>query len=177
MEVSALDRARRVRLLTCDVDGVLTDGKVYVDEHGGEVKGFSVLDGLGLKLLARAGIAIAWITGSNSPAIAHRARMLGIEHVLLGAGDKLELWTAFRRKLAIPETECAHIGDDLPDLPVLRVCGFAVTVPHAPALVREHAHYVTDREGGAGAVRELADLILVAQGKEAVALSSPMPAN
>ena len=170
MEMSALDRARRVRLLTCDVDGVLTDGKIYVNEHGGETKAFSVLDGLGLKLLVRAGIAVAWITGSNAPAVEHRARMLGVEHVLLDAGDKLASWTALCRELAIPDAECAHIGDDLPDLPILRVCGFAVAVPHAPALVREHAHYVTDRDGGSGAVRELAELILAAQGKEIAAL-------
>lgn len=175
MEMSALDRARRVRLLTCDVDGVLTDGKIYVNEHGFETKAFSVLDGVGLKLLARAGIAVAWITGSNAPAVGHRARMLGVEHVLLDAGDKLASWTALRRELAIPDAECAHIGDDLPDLPILRVCGFAVAVPHAPAVVREQAHYVTDRDGGTGAVRELAELILAAQGKGTEAREWPDP--
>ena len=165
MPTDALARARRVRLLTCDVDGVLTDGRIYVDDHGHETKAFSALDGLGIGLLLRAGITVAWITGSTAQAVTHRARNLNVAHVVLGAADKYAPWEALRTQLGLAAADCAHIGDDLPDLAIFRACGFAVTVPHAPAVVREHAQYVTARDGGAGAVRELADLILAAQGK------------
>lgn len=164
MPTDALVRARRVRLLTCDVDGVLTDGRIYVDDHGDETKAFSALDGVGINLLRRAGIEVAWITGSDAPAVTHRARRLGVAHVLLDVADKLAAWQDLRARLGLAPDDCAHIGDDLPDVPVFQACGFAVTVPHAPATVREHAHYVTAREGGQGAVRELAELILAAQG-------------
>ncbi|MBK9115708.1 MAG: HAD hydrolase family protein [Betaproteobacteria bacterium] len=164
MGTDALARARRVRLLTCDVDGVLTDGRIYVDDHGHEMKAFSALDGVGLHLLARAGIAVAWITGSAAPAVMHRARRLGVVHVIVDASDKLTAWNGLRHKLSFAPDVCAHMGDDLPDVPVFEACGFAVTVPHAPATVRERAHHVTARDGGSGAVRELAELILAAQG-------------
>ena len=159
------DRARRVRLLTCDVDGVLTDGRIYVDDRGHEFKAFSALDGVALNLLARAGIVVAWITGSAAPAITHRAQQLRIPHVVLDAHDKLTPWERLRGELGLAVEQCAHIGDDLPDIPVLARCGLAATVPHAPAAVQAHAHYVTARDGGSGAVRELADLILDAQGR------------
>jgi 3-deoxy-D-manno-octulosonate 8-phosphate phosphatase (KDO 8-P phosphatase) len=165
MPTETLARARRVRFLTCDVDGVLTDGKIYVDDLGHEMKAFSALDGLGIRLLARAGIAVAWITGSSAPAVTHRARLLDVKHVVLDASDKLTAWEALRTQLGFAPDQCAHIGDDLPDVPVFHACGFAIAVPHAPAAVREHAHYITAREGGAGAVRELAELILAAQGQ------------
>jgi 3-deoxy-D-manno-octulosonate 8-phosphate phosphatase (KDO 8-P phosphatase) len=156
-------RARRIRLLSCDVDGVLTDGRIYVDDHGHEFKAFSALDGVAVHLLARAGIVVAWITGSAAPAVAHRAQQLRIPHLVLDAHDKLTPWEKLRAELGFAPEQCAHIGDDLPDVPVLAACGLAVTVPHAPAAVRAHAHYVTTREGGSGAVRELADLLLAAQ--------------
>ena len=165
MPTEVLARARGVRLLTCDVDGVLTDGRIFVDDLGHETKAFSALDGVGMHLLGRAGIAVAWITGSAAPAVEHRARRLKVPYVMLDIADKLTAWNALREKLGIAPEACAHIGDDLPDVPVMQACGFAVTVPHAPAAVREHAHYVTAREGGQGAVRELAELILAAQGQ------------
>jgi len=165
MPTDVLVRARRVRLLTCDVDGVLTDGRIYVDDHGHETKAYSALDGVGIGLLQRAGITVAWITGSSAPAVTHRARRCNVAHVVLGAAEKHAPWDALRTQLGLQAGECAHIGDDLPDLAIFHACGFAVTVPHAPPAVREHAQYVTARDGGAGAVRELADLILAAQGK------------
>jgi 3-deoxy-D-manno-octulosonate 8-phosphate phosphatase (KDO 8-P phosphatase) len=165
MATDAMIRARNVRFLTCDVDGVLTDARIYVDDLGHETKAFSALDGVGMHLLGSAGIVVAWITGSSAPAVEHRARRLKVPHVLLDVADKLEAWHALRERLGFAPQACAHIGDDLPDVPVMRACGFAATVPHAPAAVREHAHYVTAREGGAGAVRELAELILAAQGR------------
>lgn len=161
----ALARARGIRFVSCDVDGVLTDARIYVDDRGQEMKAFCALDGVAMHLLHAAGIEVAWITGSSAPAVAHRAERLKVRHVLLDVADKLPAWNTLRETLGVAAEACAHIGDDLPDVPVMRACGFAVTVPHAPAAVREHAHYVTTREGGEGAVRELVDFILAAQGR------------
>ena len=161
---AALRLARGIRLLTCDVDGVLTDGRIYVDDDGRETKSFNALDGVGMKMLMRAGITVAWITGSSAPAVMHRARALGVARIAQGAEDKITAWEALRNELALPPAACAHIGDDLPDVPVLLRCGLAVSVPHAPPIVRARAHFVTRRDGGRGAVRELCELILAAQG-------------
>ena len=162
-------RARRIRLVTLDVDGVLTDGRIYVDDDGREFKAYSALDGQGIKMLQHAGIEVAWISGSVAPSIRHRAGHLGVAHVVLGASYKAAPWEALRASIGVAAEACAHIGDDLPDVPLLAACGFAVTVPHAPESVRRHAHYVTRREGGAGAVREVAELILAAQDRLAAA--------
>ena len=156
-------RARGIRLLTCDVDGVLTDGRIYYLDDGTELKSFHCLDGVGLKMLAHAGVAVAWITGSSAPAVAHRARALGITRLVQGTEDKLAPWETMRRELGLEPSACAHIGDDLPDLPIFTRCGLAVCVPHTPLPVRERAHYVTRADGGCGAVREVCDLILAAQ--------------
>jgi 3-deoxy-D-manno-octulosonate 8-phosphate phosphatase (KDO 8-P phosphatase) len=165
MDAELAARARRVRFLSCDVDGVLTDGRIYVDDRGREFKAYSALDGVAINLLARAGIVVAWITGSAAPSVTHRAQQLRVPHVVLDAHDKMTPWQRLRGELGLAADQCAHIGDDLPDIPLLEVCGLAATVPHAPAAVRAHAHYVTARDGGMGAVRELADLILAAQGR------------
>jgi 3-deoxy-D-manno-octulosonate 8-phosphate phosphatase (KDO 8-P phosphatase) len=156
--------ARGIRLLTCDVDGVLTDGRIYVGDDGRESKAFNALDGVGLKMLMRAGLTVAWITGSSAPAVMHRARALGVARIVQGADDKLTPWEALRSELGLPAAACAHVGDDLPDVPVFVRCGLAVAVPHAPPSVRARAHFVTERDGGKGAVRELCELILAAQG-------------
>jgi len=156
-------RARRIRLLSCDVDGVLTDGKLYYADDGSELKVFSTLDGLGLKMLHESGVVVAWITGSSTPAVTRRARHLGVAHVILGAENKLVPWERLRNGLGFTPEECAHIGDDLPDLPLLARCGLAFTVPHAPEPIRRQAHYVTHAEGGDGAVREVCELILAAR--------------
>jgi 3-deoxy-D-manno-octulosonate 8-phosphate phosphatase (KDO 8-P phosphatase) len=153
-------RARRVRLLSCDVDGVLTDGRIMYCDNGSEIKSFSCLDGVGIKLLQDSGAVVAWITGSSAPSVTIRARVLGVTHVVLGAANKLEPWEQLRRQLNFAPEQCAHIGDDLPDLPILLRCGLAVSVP-----MQQHAHYVTRAHGGGGAVRELCELILSAQGE------------
>jgi 3-deoxy-D-manno-octulosonate 8-phosphate phosphatase (KDO 8-P phosphatase) len=158
-------RARRVRLLTCDVDGVLTDGRIYVAEDGGETKAYSSLDGLGLKWLDRSGVTVAWITGSDAPAVARRAAVLGVKHVYQGSQDKLGVWERLCADLSLDPVECAHIGDDFPDLALIIRCGLGATVPHAPEPLKRRAHYVTRLAGGKGAVRELCELILTAQGK------------
>ena len=118
-----------------------------------------------MKWLERSGIAVAWITGSTAPAVARRAATLGVRRVFQGAENKLEVWDRLRAELALDPAECAHIGDDFPDLAVIARCGLGASVPGAPEPVRRRAHYVTRSEGGAGAVRELAELILAAQGK------------
>lgn len=158
-----IERARVVRLLTCDVDGVLTDGRIVIDDTGRESKAFHALDGVGFKRLAAAGVTVAWITGSASASVEHRARMLGIADLVRGADDKLPAWERLRTSLGLEPAQCAHIGDDIPDLPVLLACGLAASVPGAPDEVRRHAHYVTRRAGGHGAARELADLIVAAR--------------
>jgi 3-deoxy-D-manno-octulosonate 8-phosphate phosphatase (KDO 8-P phosphatase) len=118
-----------------------------------------------MKLLHEAGIVVAWITGSSAASVTRRARHLGIAHVVLGADNKLGPWERLRQELGIAAEHCAHIGDDLPDLPLLARCGLAATVPHAPEPIRRHAHYVTRAAGGAGAVREVCELILAAKGE------------
>ena len=164
MEDALTQRARGIRLLTCDVDGVLTDGRIYVGDDGRESKAFNALDGVGLRMLMSAGVTVAWITGSSAPAVMHRARSLGIARIVQGAEDKLAPWEAIHSELGLPAAACAHVGDDLPDVPVFVRCGLAVAVPHAPPSVRARAHFVTERDGGMGAVRELCELILAAQG-------------
>jgi len=159
-----MHQARGIRLLTCDVDGVLTDGRIYIGDDGRESKAFNALDGVGLKMLMRAGLTVAWITGSSAPAVMHRARSLGVARIVQGAEDKLTPWEALRSELGLPAAACAHVGDDLPDVAVFVRCGLAVAVPHAPPSVRARAHFVTERDGGKGAVRELCELILAAQG-------------
>jgi 3-deoxy-D-manno-octulosonate 8-phosphate phosphatase (KDO 8-P phosphatase) len=161
---AALDRARGVRLMAFDVDGVLTDGALYLTDGGEEMKGFHTLDGLGLKLLAGAGIELALITGRSSRVVAQRAAELGIARLFQGADDKLAVLERLRGELGFAMSACGYMGDDLPDLPLLVRCGFAATVPDAPEAVRARAHYVSRRPGGRGAVREVCEVILAARG-------------
>jgi 3-deoxy-D-manno-octulosonate 8-phosphate phosphatase (KDO 8-P phosphatase) len=164
MDEALRARAAAIRFLTCDVDGVLTDGSVYIDDEGRESKAFNARDGLGLKMLMRMGIGVAFITGSNAPAVMHRAQALGVSRVTLGADDKLTAWEALRKEAGLSDSACAHIGDDLPDVPVFLRCGLAIAVPDAPPRVAARAHLVTANTGGKGAVREVCELILDAHG-------------
>jgi 3-deoxy-D-manno-octulosonate 8-phosphate phosphatase (KDO 8-P phosphatase) len=165
-------RARGIRLLTLDVDGVLTDSRIYVDDQGREFKAFSALDGLGMKMAMHAGIHVAWITGSRAPVVTHRARQLGVHHVVLGAENKVTPWEKLREELGLPPAACAHVGDDLPDVPLFARCGLGIAVPGAPAAVKARAHHVTERAGGHGAVREVCELLLAAQGALAPELAA-----
>ena len=158
------ERARAVRLLVLDADGVLTNGLLYYGDDGVEVKPFHIQDGLGLRMLMASGIQVAIITGRSSRAVQARAEDLGITHVYQRASDKLAVFEQVLSRLALNGACAAAMGDDLPDLPVLRRCRFAACVPEAPAVVRRHAHYVTQRQGGGGAVREVCELLLLAQG-------------
>jgi 3-deoxy-D-manno-octulosonate 8-phosphate phosphatase (KDO 8-P phosphatase) len=157
-------RARRVRLAIFDVDGVLTDGALVFSGSGEELKVFNVLDGHGMKLLQASGVALAVITSRASRAVEERMRNLGIDLLFQGAPEKLPAFNQLIERQGIGMEAASFIGDDLQDLPVLKRCGFAATVPDAPAPVRRHAHYVTRARGGRGAVRELCELIMHAQG-------------
>jgi 3-deoxy-D-manno-octulosonate 8-phosphate phosphatase (KDO 8-P phosphatase) len=159
-----LERARGVRLMAFDVDGVLTDGRLYLADGGAEMKAFHTLDGLGLKLLQSAGVAVALITARQSAIVARRAAELGIAHVFQGADDKLAVLESLRARLGVALAGCGYMGDDLPDLPLLTRCGLAATVPEAPEAVRARVHYVSRRPAGRGAARELCELVLGAQG-------------
>ena len=157
-------RARGIRLLVLDVDGVLTNGRLYYGANGDELRAFHIHDGLGLKMLRATGVEVAIVTGRTSRAVELRAENLGVPHVFQGVGDKLAVFEQLRKQLTLPAEAVAAMGDDLPDLPVLRRCGLAACVPEAPALVRSHSHYIAEKTGGAGAVRELCELVMVAQG-------------
>ncbi len=157
--------ARPVKMLVMDVDGVLTDGSIYLTDSGDELKAFNSQDGLGLTLLRKSGVALAIISGRKARCVEVRAQALGVAHVYQGIGNKAEAFARLLADTGLSAADCAYIGDDVIDLPVMRQVGFAVAVPDAPNLVRSHAHYVTGSAGGRGAVRELCELILHAQGK------------
>lgn len=164
MNKRLIARAHRIRLAIFDVDGVLTDGTVYLSERGEEMKAFNILDGLGLKMLSASGIVTALLSGRKSKVVALRAKEIGISHLLQGIDDKLEAYHRLLRKLDLAEEETAFMGDDLPDLPVLRRCGLAFSVPNAPEIVRSHVHHITRTPGGQGAVREACEFLLQARG-------------
>lgn len=159
------DKLEKIRLLLLDVDGVLTDGRIIYDDQGGETKAFDVKDGHGMKLLQRAGIRIGIITGRQSPVVDRRARELGIDLVYQGAKDKLVPFREILERTGLAAEQVAYVGDDYPDLPVLRQVGFAVTVADALDELKPLVDYVTSRPGGRGAVREVCDLLLRGTGR------------
>lgn len=168
-------RAQGVRVAFFDVDGVLTDGGLYIGESGEGLKRFHTLDGHGLKLLQRAGITPAVITGRDSPALRVRLQALGIQHVHYGTEDKRPAAELTLQALGLDWAQAAAIGDDWPDLPVMQRCAFACAPPNAHAEVLARAHHVTKTAGGSGAAREFSDLLLVASGRYAGLLQEFMP--
>nr|WP_297459277.1 HAD hydrolase family protein [uncultured Halomonas sp.] len=158
------ERARAIRLLVLDVDGVMTDGQLYFQADGQETKAFATQDGQGLKLLRRAGVEVALITGRESPMVARRAAGLGIEHVFQGRDDKLDVLQTLIQRLDMTLDQVAYCGDDLPDLAPIARAGLGISVPNAPSYIREHADWITERAGGHGAVREICDGLLDMQG-------------
>ncbi len=169
---AALSRAARVRLMIFDVDGILTDGGLHFGADGEQIKRFNVLDGHGIRLLQKVGIVTAIISARASPIVQKRAADLEITHVIQGAHDKLAAFGQLCATAAVAADTCGFIGDDWLDLPVLTRVGFAASVPNAHAEVRARVHYVTTATGGAGAAREVCDLILRAQGKYDTTLAS-----
>ncbi|MBI1892260.1 MAG: HAD family hydrolase [Burkholderiales bacterium] len=171
MPANALARAARVRLMIFDVDGILTDGSLHYGADGELIKTFNVLDGHGIKLLQQSGIGTAIISARKSSIVERRASDLGIAHVRQGVHDKQAAFEQLLAETGISAEESGFIGDDVIDLPILLRTGFAASVPNAHAEVQSRVHYVTRAGGGAGAVRELCDFILRAQGKYEAALA------
>lgn len=163
MQKTILERAARIRMVVFDVDGVLTDGKLYFTHQGEELKAFCSRDGHGMKMLGATGVELALITGRRSRCVEYRAADLGITRVYQGATDKLQVFGELLAETGLDAMECACVGDDVVDLPVMLRSGLAICVPAAPALVKQHAHYVTRLEGGNGAVREVCELIMRAR--------------
>ena len=165
-------RAQEVRVAFFDVDGVLTDGGLYFSEAGETLKRFNTLDGHGLKLLHQAGITPAVITGRDSPALRLRLAALGVVHARFGTEDKRPAAEQILATLGLDWTQAAAMGDDWPDLPVMRRCAFACAPANAQAEVLASAHHVTQARGGEGAAREFCDLLLMASGRYAALLES-----
>jgi len=162
-------RAKKIRVLLMDVDGTLTDGRVWLlsrrDGTASEIKGFNAHDGAGLKIARVGGLRTGLITGRESTAVSQRARECEIEFVYQGRATKLGALEEILRTTGAANSEVAYVGDDLPDIPILRLAGLAVAVANAVIEVKQAAHYVTSRSGGEGALREVVELILKAQGK------------
>ncbi|MBE0613425.1 MAG: HAD-IIIA family hydrolase [Burkholderiales bacterium] len=159
----ALLRAKALKLMIFDVDGVMTDGMLYYSERGEELKAFNIQDGHGVKMLRQQGVEVALITARRSRAVELRAANLGIAHLHQGVEDKRGAYAALLAQLRLDAAQSGYMGDDLLDLPLITRCGFAATVPAAPEALKRRAHYVTRAQGGHGAVREICEFILSAQ--------------
>ncbi len=158
-------KAKKIKLLLLDVDGVMTDGSIILDNQGNETKAFHVRDGLGIKLAQKAGIQIGIITGRTAEVVNVRARELGIKEVHQGAKDKIVVYETVKKKYGLLDEEVAYMGDDVVDLSILKRVGLAATVADADPMVKPHVDRVTKAEGGRGAVREVINFILTCQGK------------
>lgn len=158
-------RAARIKLLLMDCDGVLTDGRIWIFENGEEQKGFHTRDGLGIDLWHRAGLKSGIISGRNSTAVDQRAHGLGMTFIRQGCENKLRAFSETLAQAGVATDEVAFVGDDLNDIPLMLQSGLAVAVADAAAETREHAHYITSAVGGYGAIREVVELILKAQGR------------
>lgn len=156
---------KNIKLVIIDVDGVLSDGSIYIDSNGCETKAFNVLDGTGISYLHRAGIKTAIISGRNCAAVIHRAKELGIGDVYQGVKNKIDAYRQLLEKHTLIDKEICYVGDDLIDLPIFHRVGFPVAVANATPAVKKHSAYVTKARGGQGAVREVAEKILKFQDK------------
>ena len=159
-----LARAKAIKLVIFDVDGVMTDGGLTIGDDGQEYKTFNTQDGLGMKLLKASGVQMAIITGRTSNVVKQRSESTGVAHFYQGVDDKLVAYLDLIAKLNMTPEQTAFMGDDVVDLPPMLRCGLAISVPAAPESVKQRAHYVTKKAGGHGAVRELCELIMQAQG-------------
>lgn len=163
-ESAAIKALKKIKVLILDVDGVLTDTKIFYSEPSGWGAHYSVIDGFGIKLLMRNGIEVCFISAATFTSHRKRAESLGIRHAYFGDENKLHAYETIRRDLNVQESECAYMGDELFDIPVLETAGFGIAPPHAPEIVQRSVHYVTKKPGGSGAVREVCDLILRSRG-------------
>lgn len=163
MTADSRQKARNIRMLIVDVDGVLTDGGLQFDNHGEEYKTFNSLDGHGIRMLLDQGIEVAVITGRESGIVRHRMQDLGVTRIYQGYRDKLPALEELLAHSGLSNEQVAYVGDDLPDLPVMRRIGLAIAVANAHAFVRQHCDMVTENRGGGGAVREITDFLLESQ--------------
>ncbi len=159
-----LERAARIRLVIFDVDGVLTDGSLFLSDSGEEYKAFHSRDGHGIKMLQRTGVQVAVITGRTSNVVIHRMRDLGVSLLYQGSIEKLPVFEALVEQLGVEPDHVAYVGDDVVDLPGMRRVGFAIAVQDAHPMVKKHAHWQTPNGGGRGAARDVCELIMEAQG-------------
>lgn len=169
--MDAKTRAARLKLMAFDIDGVMTDGSLYFTEDGKEFKAFNTLDGHGLKMLQKAGVELAIITGRTSGAVSARAANLGIHRLYQGVENKQECLGRLLAELQLPWQAAGYMGDDVVDLPVMLACGFSAAPANSHAAVKARATVVTEGKGGAGAVREVCEFILAAQGQLDTALA------
>lgn len=158
-----LKLCEQIKFLALDVDGVLTDGRVWWVEGTGWTRSFCIQDGYGIKLLQKAGIEVAFISGGDSKPLRERAEWLGVKHTYLGNEEKTGAWDEIIKKTGLKDHQIAYVGDELFDIPLLKRAGFAACPPHSVDEVKQVVHYVTKKDGGFGAVREVIDLIRVAQ--------------
>jgi 3-deoxy-D-manno-octulosonate 8-phosphate phosphatase (KDO 8-P phosphatase) len=165
MNKNLKEKLKKIKMLILDVDGVMTDGRIIIDDEGHELKNFDVRDGHGLKIIQRYGIKIAILTGRKSEVVNHRAQDLEIKEIYQGALNKKEVFQKILLKNNLAASAVAFMGDDIIDIPVLRNVGFSVAVADAVDMVKKSVDYVTKHKGGHGAVRELCEMILQAQGK------------
>jgi 3-deoxy-D-manno-octulosonate 8-phosphate phosphatase (KDO 8-P phosphatase) len=159
-----LEKAKKIKLVVFDVDGVLTDGRIIIGDDGQEYKAFNSRDGHGMKLLQYTGVEIAIITGRTSKTVEHRMNGLGINHVYQGKRIKLPVFEELIEELGLSPDECAYVGDDWVDLAIMNRVGLAVAVQDADNVVKKHAHWITPSRGGMGAAREVCELIMEGQG-------------
>ena len=162
---SIVEKAKKLKLLILDVDGVLTDGKLFFDNDGNEYKSFHAQDGHGIKMLRQTGVEVAVISGRKSKSVALRMKNLGIEHVYQGHENKVAAFNEIIELIGITPEQAAHVGDDVIDLPVMIRVGLAIAVNDANFAVKQHADWCTTLPGGQGAVREVCDFIMQAQGR------------
>ena len=159
-----IEKAKKIKLLILDVDGVLTDGRLFFDNDGNEYKSFHARDGHGIKLLQKTGVVVAVISGRKSVTVERRMKQLGVDFVYQGHENKISAFEEILEKIGIKPDEAAHVGDDLLDLPLMQRVGLAVAVQDANFAVKQYADWCTTTAGGLGAVREVCDLIMQAQG-------------
>jgi 3-deoxy-D-manno-octulosonate 8-phosphate phosphatase (KDO 8-P phosphatase) len=159
-----LDKAAQIRLVIFDVDGVLTNGSLFLGDDGQEYKAFNTKDGHGMKMLQASGVEIGVITGRTSQVVALRMEGLGIRHLYQGQREKLPAYEALKAELNLRDEQIAYVGDDVVDLPIMRRVGLAIAVQDAHHLVLRHAHWQTENGGGKGAAREVCELLMEAQG-------------
>lgn len=158
-----MEKAKPIKLLIVDIDGTLTNGILYYGVDSTETRGFHVHDGLGLKLLEQSGVTVAVISAKQSSVVAKRLSDLKIKHIYLGYENKIPAYEELRHKLGLQDSEIAYMGDDLPDLPLLKRAGLAVSVPNAPEIIHQNVDYITVKKAGRGAVREACELIMKSQ--------------